>query len=190
MSRDQPQDRIGDWIQTYSGGCFYPLDPRPSEVEIVDIAHALGMSCRYGGHSLKFYSVAEHAYHVSFHVPPEFGLWGLMHDAAEAYTTDLPRPLKHMIPQWEGIESKIMYAICRRFDMDTEEPKIVHEIDYRIVSDERAQIMAPCIRQWVASSRLEPLGVEIHCWSPEVAKEMFLERFYDLFASGLDMIPF
>jgi hypothetical protein len=43
-------ERYGQWIQVYSGGKFYPLDPHPDEVFIEDIAHALSMLCRYTGH--------------------------------------------------------------------------------------------------------------------------------------------
>lgn len=50
----------GDWMQTYTGRRFYPLDPRPDEIDPEDIAHALSLLCRYGGHVDRFYSVAEH----------------------------------------------------------------------------------------------------------------------------------
>lgn len=50
----------GDWMQTYTGRRFYPLDPRSDEIDPADIAHALSLLCRYGGHVDRFYSVAEH----------------------------------------------------------------------------------------------------------------------------------
>lgn len=69
-------DRRGDWIQTFTGRRFWPLDPRPEDVCIEDIAHALSLKCRFGGHCTRFYSVAEHSVHVSNYVPAEFALWG------------------------------------------------------------------------------------------------------------------
>jgi len=57
--------RNGDWIQTFSGLQFWPLDPRPDEINIEDIAHALSLQCRFGGHCNRFYSVADHSIHVS-----------------------------------------------------------------------------------------------------------------------------
>ena len=98
------QGRVGDWIQTFSGGCFWPLDPRSSEVDIHDIAQSLAMTPRYRGHTVRFYSVAEHSVLVSRAVPPEYALWGLLHDAAEAYTADIPSPLKRSIAEWPTIE--------------------------------------------------------------------------------------
>ncbi|MFN9113590.1 MAG: phosphohydrolase, partial [Bacteroidota bacterium] len=70
------------WIQTFSGIAFWPLDPKPEHVRIADIAHALSMKCRYNGHTRKFYSVAEHSVLVSRHVPEEDALWALLHDAS------------------------------------------------------------------------------------------------------------
>lgn len=58
-------NKKGDWMQTYGGMKFWPLDPDPDRIIIEDIAHALSNICRYGGHARKFYSVAEHSIHVS-----------------------------------------------------------------------------------------------------------------------------
>jgi hypothetical protein len=55
------QNRAGDWIQTFSGRRFYPADPRPDDMDIGDVAHALSMVCRFNGHVRFHYSVAQHA---------------------------------------------------------------------------------------------------------------------------------
>ena len=81
--------RIGDWMQTYTGERFWPLDPRIEDIHIRDISMALGKLCRYGGHTIFFYSVAEHSVLVSEYVPEEYALWGLLHDASEAYLSDI-----------------------------------------------------------------------------------------------------
>lgn len=49
------------WIQTYSGGKFDFLNPTPESVSVLDIAEALSKQCRYNGHCVPFYSVAEHS---------------------------------------------------------------------------------------------------------------------------------
>ena len=56
----------GDWQQTYTGRAFHALDPRADEVFIEDIAHALALQCRFGGHCRVPYSVAEHSVRVSW----------------------------------------------------------------------------------------------------------------------------
>lgn len=61
----ETQERRGDWMQTFSGIQFYPLDPRVEDVRIEDIARALAMQCRYNGHVTRFYSVAEHSVRVA-----------------------------------------------------------------------------------------------------------------------------
>lgn len=87
-----------DWIQTYTGARFYPLEPDAGLIRIEDIAHSLSMQCRYTGHTSRFYSVAEHSLILAkeFHTGWHYRLVALLHDAAEAYLSDIPRPLKRL----------------------------------------------------------------------------------------------
>lgn len=65
LTYKRPTERAGDWMQTFTGRQFWPMDPRPEDLDILDIAHALSLLCRFGGHCQRFYSVAEHSVHVS-----------------------------------------------------------------------------------------------------------------------------
>lgn len=178
QTKPRDEGRTGDWIQTFTGRCFYPLDPRPEEIFIEDIAHSLSLKCRYGGHSVVHYSVAEHSVLMSLNVAPENALWALLHDAAEAYSADIPRPLKRFIKQWPGIEVKIMEAVCTKFGLALPEPEEVSHADLAICVDERAAIMAPCDQDW---GELPPaLGASILCLSPQEAERAFLLRFDEL----------
>ena len=111
------------WIQTYKGGQFWPLDPRPQDVDIEDIAHALSMQCRFAGHVKHFYSVAQHSVLVARHVPQEYRVYALLHDAAEAYLFDCPKPIRHKIVAYSAednlplheCEDAILYAIFDRY---------------------------------------------------------------------------
>lgn len=87
-----------DWIQTYTGARFYPLEPDLDLIRIADIAHSLSMQCRYTGHTARFYSVAEHSLILAkeFHTGWHYRLVALLHDATEAYLSDIPRPLKYL----------------------------------------------------------------------------------------------
>ncbi|MBY0513267.1 MAG: hypothetical protein K2P78_05075 [Gemmataceae bacterium] len=89
--------RRGDWIQTATGHKFWPLDPRPGDVDVRDVAHALSNLCRFTGHAREFYSVAQHSVLASRIVPPASALAALLHDAAEAYMGDVARPWKRFL---------------------------------------------------------------------------------------------
>src|SRR5689334_2642685 len=115
----------GDWMQTFTGRRFYPLSPRPGEIDPADIAHALSLLCRYGGHVDRFYSVAEHCVLMSQAVAPEDALAALLHDATEAYVVDVPRPLKRQLAGYREIEEQVWFAIAYRFRLDYELPAAV-----------------------------------------------------------------
>ena len=170
--------RKGDWMQTYTGRVFWPLDPAPQDVCIEDIAHALSMSCRYNGHTRRFYSVAEHSVLVSRHVPPEDALWGLLHDATEAYLPDVIRPIKPHLTGFKEIENRLMDVICQRFQLSQGMPQSVHHADSAILTDEQMQVMGRPPRDW--NLPYPGLGVQIRCWLPSDAEADFLSRFHEL----------
>lgn len=159
-------------MQTYSGRKFWPLDPRPEDVDPSDIAHALANQCRFAGHCLRFYSVAEHSILVSRALPPEHQLWGLLHDASEAYLVDVPRPLKPFLRGYVEMEAAVMSAICRRFDIPEEMPPEVKRVDNAILASEAAQNMSPPPERWSTDSG-ERVGVNLYYWSPETAERAY-----------------
>lgn len=171
--------RKGDWIQTYSAIQFWPIDPRAEEVDIRDIAHSLSLMCRYAGHCNKFYSVAEHSVLVSRSLPPKYQLWGLLHDATEAYLVDIPRPIKPSLTNYYSLEAQLMEVICDRYGLTKDMPPEVKWADNSILNDERDQNMSsmPSVsnRNWGAGENY--LGVELQLWSPEVAEQKFLWQY-------------
>jgi len=183
MSRAKQSWLRGDWIQTYSGRAFYPLDPHAEDVCIEDIAHALSQLCRFGGHCQRFYSVAEHSVLLSRYVAPGFQLWALLHDASEAYLVDVPRPVKKQILGYVEAERRVMRAICERFRLDPLEPWAVKDADTRILADEARQLMVPPPMPWAGDNN--PLGVTLQFWDPLYARSEFLSRFEELRAERL-----
>ena len=115
MNKDEHR---GDSIQTYTGRKFFPVAPRAEDIEILDVAHALSMLCRYTGHTKQFYSVAQHSVLVSRIVPPQDAAWGLLHDASEAYLCDVARPIK----PYRLLEQRLMVQVAGRFDLTYAEP--------------------------------------------------------------------
>lgn len=168
-------ERHGDWMQTYTGRMFWPMDPRPEEVNIADIAHALSMQCRYAGHCLRFYSVAEHCVLLSQAVAPEHALWALLHDASEAYLVDVPRPVKPFLAGYREAEARVMAVIAGNFGLSAEMPDEVKDADNRILEDERRQNMSDPPAEWRVGP---PLGVTLQFWTPEVARRRFLEAYW------------
>lgn len=167
--------RAGDWMQTFTGRQFWPMDPRPDEVEIADIAHALSLQCRYAGHCRHFYSVAEHCVLMARAVPEPLRLWALLHDASEAYLVDVPRPIKPYLPGYKVTEAAVMLAICARFGLPPEMPGAVHAADNAILHDELAQAMAAPPVPWNLPG--VPLGVTLRFWTPVEAEFWFLTEF-------------
>jgi hypothetical protein len=165
-------------MQTASGRQFWPMDPRPHEVFIEDIAHALAMICRFGGHCRRFYSVAEHSVLISRAAAPEHKLWALLHDAPEAYIGDTIRPLKKHLNGHRQAEQKIMRAICVRFNLHLELPASIKALDLAILMDERDQAMMVPPEPWDVDAA--PLGVKLEFWKPARAEREFLRAFKKL----------
>lgn len=175
-------DRKGGWIQTYTGKHIYPLDSRPEEIDIEDIAHSLSNLCRFNGQCLRFYSVAEHSVLVSRFASNSNKLVALMHDASEAYLADIPRPLKKNLSGYVESEEVLMSAIGNKFGFDWPMPDEVKLLDNRILYDEAYQNMAPITKTW--HDPYEPLGVKLEFWTPTEAKNHFLESFSQYSPSG------
>jgi hypothetical protein len=175
------------WIQTHSGKALDLRCPDPRDIDVADIAHALSMICRYNGHTNRHYSVAEHCCHVSDWVNlPGYGrggaLAGLLHDASEAYVGDLTYPMQLAIgsPARAAVQSlhaAVSGAILEHLGLagwvQLDHPE-VKRIDRQILLDERNALMGPPPMAW--DVRGDPLGVTIHGWAPERARNEWLSR--------------
>jgi hypothetical protein len=109
-----------DCIRTFSGKYLDVFNPDPEQICIEDIAHALAFTCRFGGHTKYFYSVAQHSINVMHGVKTKgLHLQALMHDAAEAYLTDIPTPIKKRLPHYKQLEDNLLHAIGSKFGFDS-----------------------------------------------------------------------
>ncbi|MCW5830179.1 MAG: metal-dependent phosphohydrolase [Deltaproteobacteria bacterium] len=174
-------------IMTRSGRFIRFDDPDPDTIDIGDIAHGLSHLCRFAGHTREFYSVAEHSVYVANLCPPELQLRGLLHDAAEAYVVDLPKPLKRIIPEYREIERKVMAAVCQRFGLPEEEPATVKRADLIMLVTEARDLCGPGWEEWgIRQAPLpERLAQPLH---PELARTLFLEKFRSLAGSGTPVV--
>jgi hypothetical protein len=174
----------GSHIQTASGICFDPLDPRPDLIEIGDIARALSNQCRFGGHCERFYSVAQHCVLMADVAAdllddPVAPLWALLHDASEAYLVDLPYPVKHnsdLGSQFRVAEQRVLDAVMMRYDLPLDPPSGVKVLDRRMLATE-SRIIHTAAWNWSELDGIEPLDIDIDPWMPGVAYDAFLASF-------------
>lgn len=179
------------WLQTRSARAFDFARPSPDEIEIEDIAHALGHTCRFLGHSRAFYSVGEHSVHVAALLMPagrHLARWGLLHDAHEAYVGDVPSPLKRLLPEYRRLEHIAGSAVRLKFGLVGPVLKPVKAVDAMILQFEAAALCEPPPRpwektdcSWPAGSGSLALGWQPPCWSPLEARDRFLSLFSVLF---------
>lgn len=183
------------FIITASGKAVDFLNPKIESIDIHDIAHSLAITPRYVGHTdwLEFglgYSVGQHSIHVATLIQKAGGepyeqLWGLMHDASEAYTGDCNSPLKQLLPGFKDIEVRLTGIICDAFGMERERPDIVKWADQRAYLIETRDLrpiieLYPVVKAEIASERT------ISPWSPHYVRLMFLRTFSDLRSRSLN----
>ncbi len=179
---------IDPWIETVSGLRFEFLQPKPEQINIEDIAHALSMTCRYAGHVPRFYSVAEHSVFCSHLVFPEHALAALLHDASEAYITDIASPVKQHLSNYKEIEDVIMQSIADKFGFQYPLHKEVKYADLVMLSKEAYHLLPSKGETWnmwdhINRPDLEQ-GMVPACLGPQQAKNFFLNRFYELWKNN------
>lgn len=188
-----------DWMMTFTGRRVYPFEVKPSDVDILDIAHSLGMQVRYNGHVSRLYTVGEHCIRISDALFRDTGdhtlaLVGLLHDAGETYTGDFIRPVKNSLHEVEEVlkaaEDNNECAIMTHFGLW--EAFIAHramikDYDRRVIVDEKQGLFGPD-KPW--DWDLVPLDVPIvgysfsechgaYDWHPERVKREYLYRFHE-----------
>ena len=106
-------------ITTFMGEDFTPIAPNADQIHIEDIAHALSLMCRANGHFTRFYSVAQHSINCAKEAEAR-GLSSriqkacLLHDASEAYLSDITRPVKAHLTEYRVIEKRLQDMIYEK----------------------------------------------------------------------------
>ncbi len=171
----------GHWITTYTGKKLHYLNPLPEEIDIKDIAHALSLNCRFGGHCKIFYSVAEHSVRVANLVETKYKFRALLHDAAEAYIHDLPRPIKMDLSDYKTLEATLQDSIFLKFGISSDGDEEVKYADYRLLATEARDLMDNT-NDWFELP--PPLDSKVLPWNWELGEEAFLKFF-----NGLKCMP-
>jgi len=160
-------------MHTYSGRKFYPLDPDVNDICLEDIAHALSLICRYGGHCPEHYSVAQHSVLVSLTCNPADAAWGVLHDGAEYVLGDMIRPLKHhpAMEAYRHAEDAVLRAICVRFGLPLVMPGSVSWADRQVLATEARDLF---------HTDTDGLPDRIFPWTAKESERAFLRRCRDL----------
>lgn len=170
---------LAPWIETFTGKHFHFLDPTDEQIDIRDIAHSLAYTCRYTGHSRRFYSVAEHSVLVSYLATDP--LAGLLHDASEAYITDIASPIKPHINNYKELEDMIMKRIANKFGFAYPLDPDIKDCDSTQLKTEAKHLLRSGGHPWAhLYPTRRPHGITPNCWSPEEAEKKFLERFEEV----------
>lgn len=178
------QQKPDSSIVTFTGRVVDPIHPSPGDFDIVDIAHALSNSCRFTGHVREFYSVAEHSVRVAqwlYHHGLVVALGGLLHDASEAYLSDLARPIKQFSSlgdHYRAIEDRLQKEICVAFDTTYPILSLVREADNTLLWAEIRDLMPPSedprLLQYTSKTLYRD---KIIPWTPKEAKHRFMSEF-------------
>lgn len=128
-------------VRTFSGVDVNLLSPQPETILLEDIAHHCAKLDRYNGASPYHYSVGQHAEYVAHILPPELKLWGLLHDAAEAYLGDLVSPAKGLVGgPYTEVEDRLMQVVATRFALPWPRPEAVKLADRAVMVAEMYQV--------------------------------------------------
>lgn len=176
---------IGNTIITSTGNYVDFVDPKPETIDIRDIAKGLSNCCRFAG-QCDFYSVAEHsvlAANIALTRTGNelFALSCLLHDASEAYTGDVSKPLKIMLPEFKKIEDRLQRVIEQKFSLPrfSEEGK---KIDLELLKFEKEFLFSGDFNMWSGFDLIddirEPISI-VH-YKPRVIENMFLRLFESL----------
>lgn len=170
--------RVPEYIVTYSGKRFNLRDPKPDQIDIQDIALALSNICRFTGHVRPRYSVAEHCVRVSWLCPTEHKLWGLLHDAEEAYFNDVSKPLKSMrgMENYEDLANHAREIIIMMHGLEADEPAVVRHCDRTLYNTECRDLTRI---DWLYPD-VKALEWKIVPWDQFKAEHMYLAEYYRL----------
>lgn len=172
-----------DFITTYTGIHFYPTDPNPADICIRDIAHSLSLQCRGNGHVKNFLSVGQHCIRCAEEAlargySKRIALLCLLHDASEAYMSDVPRPTKKEIPRYTEWEDRLLVLVYEKY-MDQlptlEELKIMKIIDDEVLYYDMRELLGETL-EGAAPEMKVPFDYAVFVPFEEV-EEKYLEMF-------------
>lgn len=154
-------------------------------IDLRDIVHATSNLCRFNGHGRRFMSVAEHMVRCCLLAEVDHGVrsvvahCALLHDAAEAYVSDVPSPLKELLPDYKRVEDRIAEVIAVALSLPVQNsPRWAQAKEYDVIALhlEGAELFHPT-PSWVqpVDSRFDCVR-EFGCLNPAQARVEFAKK--------------
>jgi 5'-deoxynucleotidase YfbR-like HD superfamily hydrolase len=176
----------------YTGRRVDPWNLTVQDIDIVAIAHSLSNLCRFGGHTNKFYSVAQHCIRVASIVPKEDRLEGLLHDATEAYIQDVVRPVKIRLKEYKELEHRVWMQFAFKYGLPGSFSETIKRADDASLKSEIRQFLNNPGRDieladpyWTNVEEVD----EVHrTLAPDEAEAMFLMTYADAIAQRVEFI--
>jgi hypothetical protein len=148
------------WVYTAAGICFDFDNPQPEMIEPRALAWQLSGEGRWANNTHWALSVAQHSLIVGRAIErPAWRVYGLLHDAAEAFTRDLPTPFKAWLAargaDVPSLEQRILLAVYERFDLlapDREIEKAVAFADARALATEYRDVVRGKGAEWIPAA--------------------------------------
>ena len=191
--------KVRAWQRMLSGRRLNILNPSPVDIEIDDIAHGLSFLARWNGQTIGDFpfSVAQHSLLVeklfSDNFPKTEKKWkmaSLLHDAAEYVISDMISPLKnHLGSSYENLDILLTRAIHLRFGIPADLPSKIKK-NIKMADKNAAWLEARNLAGFSLKETITIFGkfgrTEIEKdylkpKSPIVTRELFLEKFYELY---------
>lgn len=180
-----PDDKLDFYIVTYSGKRIYFNDLDKNVYDIEDIAHALSQNNRFNGHTSRPYNVAQHSVLVQSILKEkgfskEKQLKALLHDASEAYMTDLPSPFKKqpMFKSFVELENVLQNKLYEVFGCEKGEDHDIKSADLVMLFTEKRDLMGD--PDWGWGNEIERLPQTLIPWNHTLSKKVFLSVFNNL----------
>lgn len=184
-----PRD-ADDWFQTQNGNRFWLNNPRMIDVDLDDIFYALAGMPRFGcmgnrRDGVFSYTVGEHSFLIAWYArhiekrSRDEVKHALLHDAAEAYTQDVKRPIKNACPEIRKALKPVERLVANVFDVPVEKPQWLVDLDTRIIADEKPVVFSGAPKDgtlWGHEARgVQPLGVPIRMLDPVECERLLWE---------------
>ncbi len=182
INETNPTGLVGNSMETTTGQHFCFRHPEPGMININDIADGLARANRAGGQGEAALSVAEHSVKccnvaITMNCSVEECLAVLLHDAHEAYTGDIPKPLKVLLMGIDAVEERIDEAIFKAFNIRPADKHLVKSIDNVVWKCERKHLHPNSKLELPGFDKVGDFGIPIHFWKEDEARFQFLDLF-------------